>query len=208
MLPASRTGARGNQTGAPDVARSRSRSRTAVTALSLPTASSRPDNHRAGMTVASSVPQTGASLLAGMPPAEQAAILQAAKEQFISELNADEGHMDDDEESYDDDNDEEQYESKLLADAFAPVAQALARLEAAVAVRADQQVPLPPIPRPIPLRGIEIVTLDIRRSQANIDRARLAGNIAVVQIEQNFLAFFQIEFAALRERLQGSRQRY
>jgi hypothetical protein len=200
MLPAARTGAHGNETVAPDVARSRSR--TTVTAASRATTSSRPGSHRADTTVASPVPQTGALLLAGMPPAEQAAILQAAKEQLISELfgdcvNADEGHMDDDDESYDDD-DEEQYESKLLADAFAPVAQALARLEAAVAFRADQQVSLVSPP----LRGIHLIVFDVRQAQASFDLAKVAGNAALIQVELSLLAAFQIELSATLARLQ------
>jgi hypothetical protein len=146
--------------------------------------------------VRSPIPPTGASFLATMPRAEHAAILQEY-------MNADEEHMDDDEESYDDD-EEEQYMSELYADAYAPVAQALASLTVAVEARANQQVPLPPIQ----LRGIQSVTLDIRRAHANLEKAFIAGNFPVIESEQSFLAFYQNELAALRERLQGSCQRY
>jgi hypothetical protein len=139
-----------------------------------------------------------------MDRAEQAAILQAAEEQYISELyaadeeymNADEGYMDDDEELYDDD--EERMTESRWVDVYAPLTQAAASLAAAAKAKANQQLSLA-LP---PLRGIHLIAFDIRQAQASIDLARVAGNASLVQVEQSLLAAFQIELSATLARVQ------
>jgi hypothetical protein len=159
MLPA-RTGARGSQqAGASEVARSRSRSRTAVPATSHTNASPRPDNHRAGTTVTAPIPPTRAAAAAATRLAQgeqRAAERQAAEEQYTSEhYAADEEYMYDDEEEYMDDylHDLRQLRSQFLV-LEAPLAQAIANL-AASAFQVPPAPPAPPAPLS-PLRGIEL----------------------------------------------------
>jgi hypothetical protein len=77
----------------------------------------------------------------------------------------------------------------LGANAFAPVVEAIASLEAAA--------------NHVTLREIHLINIDIRRTQANIDAARIAGDAPLIEDEQILLAAFQIELRLTLARVQG-----